>query len=80
MGEVKIKMCPHPGGVQRTIPSHLEPKLGHLLEKNAAKRNMSSAVCASSMYTHLCMKMLSFLRVRVWTMPRILLCGITFRV
>ena len=34
MGEVKIKMCHHPGGVQRTIPSHLEPKLGHLLEKN----------------------------------------------
>ena len=34
MGEVKIKMCHHPGGVQRTIPRHLEPKLGHLLEKN----------------------------------------------
>ena len=33
MGEVKIKMCPHPEGVQRTIPCHLEPKLGHLLEK-----------------------------------------------
>ena len=26
--------CAPPGGVQRTIPSHLEPKFGHLLEKN----------------------------------------------
>ena len=38
--------------------------------KNTAKRNMSSAVCASSMYSRLCMKMLSFLFVCAWAMPR----------
>ena len=29
-------------------------------EENTAKRNMSSAVCALSIYNRLCMKMLSF--------------------
>ena len=50
--------------------------------KNTAKRNMSSAVCASSMYSRLCMKMSSFLFVRLWTMPRISYssCGILFPV
>ena len=33
MGEVKIKMCHQFEDFQRTIPSHLEPKLDHLLEK-----------------------------------------------
>ena len=43
-------------------------------------RNMSSTVCA--LYCHLCIKMLSFLFVRVLTMPRILnlSCGIPFPV
>ena len=36
--------------------------------KNTAKRNMSSAVCASSMYSRR-MKMSSFLSVRAWAMP-----------
>ena len=34
--------------------------------KNTAKRNMSSAVCALSIYSRLYMKMLSFLFVRTW--------------
>ena len=34
-------------------------------------RNMSSAVCASSMYSRLCMKMSSFLFVRACAVPRI---------
>ena len=52
------------------------------LSKNTAKRNMSSAVCASSMYSRLCTKMSSFLFVHAWAMPRILylLCGIPFPV
>ena len=39
-------------------------------------------VCASSLYSRLCMKMLSFLFVRVWTMLRTLYlsCGIPFPV
>ena len=43
---------------------------------------MSSGLCASSIYSHLCMKMLSFLFVRTWAMPRILYlsCGILFLV
>ena len=45
--------------------------------KNTAKRNMSSAVCALSMYSRLCMKMSSFLFVRTWAMRRI---GIPFPV
>ena len=64
-------------------------------KKNIAKQNMSSAMCAWSMYmslTHsniyvkfctsrLCMKMLSFLFVRTWAMPHILYlpCGFYFR-
>ena len=48
-------------------------------QKNTAKRNMSSAVCASSMYSRLCMKMLSFLFVRTWAMLRILYLYIYFR-
>ena len=50
--------------------------------KNTAKQNMSSAVCASSMYSRLCMKMSSFLFVCAWAMPRILYssCGIPFPV
>ena len=35
--------------------------------KNTAKRNMSSTVCALSMYSRLCLKILSFLFVLVWT-------------
>ena len=48
------------------------------LNKNTAKRNMSSAVCASSMYSRLCMKMSSFLFVRACAMPYTLYlsCGI----
>ena len=36
--------------------------LGHIsaILKNTAKRNMSSGVCASSMYRRLCLEMLSF--------------------
>ena len=51
-------------------------------KKNTAKRNMSSAACASSMYSRICMKMLSFLFVRSWAMPRMLYlsCGIPFPV
>ena len=43
---------------------------------------MSSAVCASSMNSRLCMKMSSFLFVRACAMPRILYlsCGIPFPV
>ena len=39
---------------------------------------MSSALCASSMYSRLCMKMSSFLFVRAWSMSHILYssCGI----
>ena len=50
--------------------------------KNTAKRNMSSAVCASSMYSRLCMKMSSFLFVRACAVPRMLYlsCGIPFPV
>ena len=50
--------------------------------KNTAKRNMSSAMCASSMYSHVCMKMSSFLFVRAWAMPHTsyLSCGIPFTV
>ena len=44
--------------------------------------NMSSAVCASSIYSPLCMKMSSFLFLRLWTMPRMLYssCGIPYPV
>ena len=54
----------------------------HSITKNTAKRNMSSAVCASSMYSCLCIKMLSFLFVHAWAMPHILYssCGIPFPV
>ena len=50
--------------------------------KNTAKRNMSSKVCALSMYSRLCLKMSSFLFVRTWAMPGILYlsCGIPFPV
>ena len=43
---------------------------------------LSSVVCASSMYSRLCLKMSSFLFLRAWTMPRIiyLSCGIPFPV
>ena len=53
-----------------------------ILLKNTAKRNMSSAVCASSIYSRLCMKMSSFLLVRACAMPRMLYisCGIPFPV
>merc|ERR1719206_114627 len=55
--------------------------IGKMSKKNTAKRNMSSAVCASSMYSRLCMKMSSFLFVRACTVPRMLYlsCGIPFR-
>ena len=45
-------------------------------------RNMSSSVCASSMFSCLCLKMLSSMFVRAWAMPRILYlsCGIPFLV
>ena len=50
--------------------------------KNTAKRNMSSAVCASSIYSRPCMKMLSFLFLRSRALPRMLYlsCGIPFPV
>ena len=50
--------------------------------KNTAKRNMSSAVCASSMYSRLCIKMPAFLFVRACAMLRMLYlsCGIPFPV
>ena len=50
--------------------------------KNTAKRNMSSAMCASSMYSRLCMKMLSFLLLRARALPRMLylLCRMPFPV
>ena len=59
-----------------------ECKYWHSTIKNTAKRNMSSAVCASSMYSRLCMKMSSFLFVHTWAMPRTscLSCGILFPV
>ena len=46
--------------------------------KNTAKRNMSSAVYALSMYSCLCIKMSSFLSVCTWEMPHTsyLSCGI----
>ena len=34
MGEVKIKMCHHPGGVHRTTTSHLVAEIDHFLENN----------------------------------------------
>ena len=43
-----------------------------ITKKNTAKRNMSSTMCASSMYSRLCMEMSSFLFVRVCAMPRML--------
>ena len=51
-------------------------------ESRNLQRNMSSALCASSMYSRLCMKMLSFLFVRAWAMLRTsyLSCGIPFPV
>ena len=51
-------------------------------ESRNLQRNMSSALCASSMYSRLCMTMLSFLFARAWTMPHIsfLSCGIPFPV
>ena len=51
-------------------------------KKNTARRNMSCAVCASSMYSRLWMKMSSFLFERAWAMPRKLhlSCGIPFPV
>ena len=55
---------------------------GKDLKKDTAKRNISSATCASPMYSRLCMKMLSFLFVHAWAMPWILhlSCGIQFPV
>ena len=52
------------------------------LVKKCCKRNLSGAMCASSMQSHLCLKMLSFLLLRAWTMPRkiYLSCGIPFPV
>ena len=57
-------------------------KIKQTHEKNTAKRNMSSAVCASSMYSRLCMKMSSFLFVRSCAIPRVLYlsCAIPFLV
>ena len=51
-----------------------------LKDKNTAKPNMSSTVCALSMYSPLCIKMSSFLCVCACAMPRMLylLCGIPF--
>ena len=48
--------------------------------KNTTKRNMS--VCASSMYSRLCMKMFSILFLRARALPRMLYlsCGIPFPV
>ena len=43
-----------------------------LKDKNTAKPNMSSTVCALSMYSRICMKMSSFLFVCSCAMPRIL--------
>ena len=34
MGEVIIKMCPHPGGVHRTTTSHLVSEVDQFLENN----------------------------------------------
>ena len=47
---------------------------------DTAKRNMSSAMCASSMYSCLSMKMSYFLIVHAWAMSRTfyLSCGIPF--
>ena len=47
-------------------------------QKNTVKCNMSSVVRASSMYSHLCIKMSYFLFVLTWAMQRILnlSCGI----
>jgi len=46
--------------------------------QNTTKQNMSSAMCNSSIYSRLCMKMMFFLFVLAWAMPRILYlsCGI----
>ena len=51
-------------------------------ESRNLQRNLSSALCALSMYSRLCMKMTSFLFLHIWTMPRIfyLSCGIPFPV
>ena len=53
-----------------------------LQKREIPKWNMPSAMCAFSIYRHLCMKMSSFLCVRTWTMPRILClsCEIPFPV
>ena len=58
----------HPGGFKK--------------DKNTAKRNMSSTVCALSICSRLCIKMSYFLFVRAWAMPRILYlsCGTPFLV
>ena len=50
--------------------------------KNTTMRNMSSTVCASSMYSCLGMKMLSFLFVPAWAILHMLClsCGIQFPV
>ena len=45
------------------------------LEKDTAKRNMSSAVCDLSRYCRLCMKMSSFCFVCARAMPCILIKG-----
>ena len=51
-------------------------------EKNTARRNMFSPVCALSINSRLCIKMSYLLFVRTWAMPRILYlsCGIPFPV
>ena len=57
------------------------PKL-RMFSKNTAKRNMASAMCGSSMYSRLCMKMSSFLFLHTRALPRMLYlsCGIPFPV
>ena len=58
----------------------LEAPMRNIKQKNTAKRNMSSVMCALSMYSHLCKKMLTFMLVRAWAMRQRLnlSCGIPF--
>ena len=77
--EIKTQTCKQEYVSARHI---VEPCRGLKKRENIAKRNMSSAVCALSIYSHLCIKMSSFLFVCAWAMPRILYlsCGIPFPV
>ena len=52
----------HFGGLQFLVQNSF-------LVKNTAKQNISSAVCALSIYSRLCMKMSSFLFVRAYGIP-----------